>query len=282
MAGDASAYRALGLEPGADPAAIERAYKKLIKQHHPDREGGDSARAAEINRAYRELRKGRPAKDALDFHDHPDQVRKGFGWAIPALGLVGALAMLVLASTPRTGGLQDRSLASAQQQSPAGAATPLDAMDQPLTTGAIDRAVRDARHIARTKDEMGLAAESSLCHGKLRNKPDVAQLDRCAAFDDAVVLLQDRDPLRDRGPFSELAVTGRQWSSASALSNDYLAIDGRLDRIRLRVELALAPDDPVSVNAAPPPAESRPLASQRRSGRAAFRRRRQLPLKATI
>ena len=74
------------------------------------------------------------------------------------------------------------------------------------------------------------------------------QLDRCAAFDDAVVELQDRDPLRDRGPFSELAVTGRQWSGASALSNDYLAIDGRLDRIRLRVELALAEAAPASEN----------------------------------
>ena len=79
-------------------------------------------------------------------------------------------------------------------------------------------------------------------------EPSLAQLDRCAAFDDAVVQLQDRDPLRDQGPFSELAVTGRQWSGATALSDDYLAIDGRLDRIRLRVELALAPD------AAAPPA----------------------------
>ena len=47
--------------------------------------------------------------------------------------------------------------------------------------------------------------------------------------------------MRDRGPFSELSVTGRLWSAASALSADYLAIDGRLDRIRLRVELTLAP-----------------------------------------
>ena len=69
----------------------------------------------------------------------------------------------------------------------------------------------------------------------------IANLDRCAAFDDAVVQLQDRDPLRDQGPFSELAVTGRQWNGASALSDDYLAIDGRLDKIRLRVELSLAP-----------------------------------------
>ena len=59
MAGHASAYAALGLKPGADAAAIERAYKKLIKQYHPDREGGDAQRAAEINRAYRDLRRGR-------------------------------------------------------------------------------------------------------------------------------------------------------------------------------------------------------------------------------
>ena len=66
------------------------------------------------------------------------------------------------------------------------------------------------------------------------------QLDRCAAFDDAVVQLEDRDPLRDQGPFGELAVTGRLWAGATALSSDSLAIDGRLDRVRLRVELALA------------------------------------------
>jgi len=36
-------------------------------------------------------------------------------------------------------------------------------------------------------------------------------------------------------------VTGRLWSGAIALSDDYVAIDGRLDRIPLRVELALAP-----------------------------------------
>jgi len=35
-------------------------------------------------------------------------------------------------------------------------------------------------------------------------------------------------------------VTGRQWSAASALSDDYLSIDTRLDRVRLRVELVLA------------------------------------------
>jgi hypothetical protein len=89
---------------------------------------------------------------------------------------------------------------------------------------------------------MALARASGDCHRALRGSPDLQKLDRCAAFDDAVVQLQDRDPLRDQGPFSEIAVTGRVWSAATALSDDSVAIDGRLDRIRLRVELTLAPE----------------------------------------
>jgi hypothetical protein len=88
---------------------------------------------------------------------------------------------------------------------------------------------------------MALASASRDCHHELRSDPSLLQLDRCVAFDDAVVQLQDRDPLRDQGPFSELAVTGRLWSGATALSDDYVAIDGRLSRIRLQVEIALAP-----------------------------------------
>jgi hypothetical protein len=101
--------------------------------------------------------------------------------------------------------------------------------------------------MSHAADEMRLVEVSRRCHDELRRQPSLEQLDRCAAFDDTVALLQDRDPLRDRGPFSQLAVTGRQWSAASTLSNDYLAIDSRLDRIRLQVELALAPQPPPPV-----------------------------------
>ncbi len=91
---------------------------------------------------------------------------------------------------------------------------------------------------------MALASASSDCQRRFRDNPGTWFLDRCAAFDDAVIGLQDRDPLRDEGPFAPLAVTGRQWSAASALSDDYLAIDSRLDQVRLRVEIALAPQVP--------------------------------------
>jgi hypothetical protein len=247
MAGEGSAYAALGLEPGADAAAIERAYKQLIKRYHPDRQGGDAKRAAEINRAYRELRSA-GANDALALNQpqafDPAAATTGNSWVRAALVLAIAVATLLIVTGPMRAWVRGLSPTSAHS-SPVGQVMPAaragDPMDAPLAAVAVDRAVGDAVRLSRTKDEMALASESRDCHRLLRLNPSLTQLDRCAAFDDAVVELQDRDPLRDQGPFSELDVTGRQWSGASALSDDYLAIDSRLDRIRLRVELALAP-----------------------------------------
>jgi hypothetical protein len=241
MAGDASAYAALGLEPGVDSATIEEAYKRLIKQHHPDREGGDAERAAEINRAYRELRAARSLKDPLELNDDlPVPPRQGGFWVTAAMIAVLSIGVLLLRQTPvgdaaRAGG------ALAPFDHPKTASGGTDPMDQPLHIAAIDGAVQEAVTIQRTQDEMALAKTSQDCHHLLRTDPSLLQLDRCTAFDDAVVQLQDRDPLRDQGPFSEIAVTGRVWSGATALSEDSVAIDGRLDRIRLRVEVAIAP-----------------------------------------
>ena len=247
MVGRVSALSTLGLEPGADAAAIERAYKSLIKQHHPDREGGDSSRAAEINRAYRELRGGRAATDPLQFNDDFGRRRRRRRWPLAAAFLVGvgaALALLLGPSTPLSRGIW-----AAQAKLPIHRARlalrPLpEAMHDRLHTKAIDQAVRQALSMFRTKDEMALAAASRECERRFRQQPGTAMLDRCAAFDDAVVGLEDRDPLRDEGPFAALAVTGRQWGAASSLSDDDLAIDDRLDQIRLRVEVALAPQIP--------------------------------------
>ncbi len=244
MAGDASAYAALGLEPDADDAAIEQAYKRLIKEHHPDREGGDSQRAAEINRAYRELRTARNLKDPLELNEEwsEDMPSGGGGWpAFIVMAMAGAALVLLVAGP--LGPAADAPRSPALHWLGTGHANvfPMDPMDQPLHVSAITAAARRALLLARTRDEMALASASRDCHHELRNDPSLLQLDRCAAFDDAVVQLQDRDPLRDQGPFGELAVTGRLWSGATALSGDYVAIDGRLDRIRLQVELALAP-----------------------------------------
>jgi hypothetical protein len=242
MAGDGSAFAVLGLEPDADSTEIEQAYRRLIKQHHPDREGGDASRAAEINRAYRELRATRHLKEPLQINDHWQAgPSPGRGWMFFALLLaIAAAGVLVLQGplAPLTQGLASPNLKGSSRARPNQAAP--DIMDEPLHLAAIDGAARDALRLSRTRDETALANASRDCHHLLRSSPSMIELDRCAAFDDAVVQLQDRDPLRDQGPFSELAVTGRLWSGATSLSDDSLAIDGRLDRVRVRVELALA------------------------------------------
>ena len=244
MTGRTSALAVLGLGPGADGAAIEQAYKRLIKQHHPDREGGDGARAAEIIHAYRALRGGKALTDPLQFNEDLGRRRRRRRWPLAAafaIAGIGAAVMVVGPSVPLT-----RALWAANAQLPAvhravvPAAIP-EPMDDQLHVKAIDAAVAEALHLFRTGDESALADASRDCQRRFRAYPGTAMLDRCAAFDDAVIGLEDRDPLRDEGPFAPLAVTGRQWGAASSLSDDDLSIDSRLDRIRFRVEFILAP-----------------------------------------
>lgn len=45
-------YETLGVNPGATPEQIKRAWRKKCREHHPDREGGSDERMQEINRAY--------------------------------------------------------------------------------------------------------------------------------------------------------------------------------------------------------------------------------------
>lgn len=250
MTGRASALAVLGLESGADTAAIDRAYRQLIKQHHPDRAGGDAGRAAEIIRAYRELRGGKAATDPLQFNEQLENRRRRRRWPLAALFAVASMAalmMLIGPSTPLTRGIWAARAQLPLRHHSRFVPALAEPMAEKLHVAIIDEAVRDAQHLFRTKDEMALASESRDCQRRFRENPGTQLLDRCAAFDDAVVGLENRDPLRDEGPFAALAVTGRQWSAGSALSDDDLAIDDRLGRIRLRVELALAPVIP------PPP-----------------------------
>jgi hypothetical protein len=119
-----------------------------------------------------------------------------------------------------------------------------DPIGGPLHSDAIDGGVRDAVRLYRSKDEMAVTSASRDCAARFRDEPGTVMLDPCAAFDDAVVGLQDRDPLGDSGFFAPLAVTGRQRSADSQLSDDSLTIDSHLHQIRLRVEIALAPQVP--------------------------------------
>jgi curved DNA-binding protein len=62
-------YQTLGVQRGATPDEIKKAYRKLAGQHHPDKEGGDKLKFQEIQKAYEVL--GDDAKRGQ--YDNPHQ-----------------------------------------------------------------------------------------------------------------------------------------------------------------------------------------------------------------
>ena len=54
---ESDALRTLGLRKGATPEEIKKAYKRLAREHHPDK-GGDSNEFIKISGAYESLQGG--------------------------------------------------------------------------------------------------------------------------------------------------------------------------------------------------------------------------------
>lgn len=261
MSTTASPFVTLGIEPGADQAAIDAAYKKLIKRYHPDRKGGNATRAAEINRAYFELR-NRPAPDwdkpaaeglaeaiyerraAMRGSRRPI-VRQRSWWPLLIIALLGMAALQRNTLADISGRTMD-SIGQALTQPDIGRGTGLSVaaasfLEEPLQLDEIEAAVRDARTLLARGNQDALAEHSRRCHIAMRESPDIARLDRCAAFEDAVVMIEGRDPWQDGGTFSASSVTARQMNAARLLTDDYLAIEARLDQIRGRVWLLVSP-----------------------------------------
>ena len=59
-------YAVLGVDSGADRAAIRAAYRRLARAHHPDVDGGSDAAMARLNEAWAML--GNPAARAAYHH----------------------------------------------------------------------------------------------------------------------------------------------------------------------------------------------------------------------
>lgn len=73
-------YKILGIEKGASPEEIKKAFKKLAMQYHPDRPGGDEAKFKEINEAYQVLGDVEKRKKYDQFGSDFEQ-QGGFGGA---------------------------------------------------------------------------------------------------------------------------------------------------------------------------------------------------------
>ena len=67
------AYSTLGVQRGATDEEIKRAYRKLAAKHHPDKEGGDTAKFQEIQGAYETLSDPQKRQE----HDNPNPFGAG-------------------------------------------------------------------------------------------------------------------------------------------------------------------------------------------------------------
>jgi hypothetical protein len=221
MTADTSAYAVLGLPPGADRDAIEQAYRRLIKRHHPDRAGGNNNRAAIYMR--------RAARDRPQRRKRPRRVP----WTRISLVALLIAAFVWRAELAGLGSSLWSNLRSATEQPVryrAGASLPAgDALRSELDGAAIRQAIGTAQRLIAAGDEQSLADASRDCHREFRLRPS------------APVAMARKDPLRDEGPFSASAVTAREMSAGRMLSDDYLLIEARLDQVRGRVEAAVAP-----------------------------------------
>ena len=259
MSGDHSAYAVLGLRPGAGQAEVDEAYRRLIKRYHPDRMGGDCSRAAEINRAYTQIRResAAPARPRrlVPVPVEPPRRRagsRGAGWMFASI-LVVAGALALTDGLP-FGGSDRRAYADALEWAtpaygPANSTqvSPFADFEEPLQTAVIDRAIADAVRFHADGDAAATLEFSRACHNKLRDDRSLTWFDSCAAFDEATVTLSG-DMFADSSPFNTSSIMARHMGAARLLSDDMFAADSRLHQIRSRVELALVPrlDEPIA------------------------------------
>lgn len=249
MSGDRSAYSALGLKPGASRAEVDEAYRRLIKRHHPDRSGGDSARAAEINRAYSSLRRqglaSGPQARPVPARTAPPPTASSRGRAARIFAggtFAAALLAFVLMNLNGGAGSPHRSamrVAPIDPGAEAAVSAPAVTFEEPLHHAVISSAVNAAVNLYDAQSSEAAEIYSRDCQSSLRREPSVAWFDACAAFDEATITLNNN--LDDSGPFSSREVASREMAAARVLSGDLLEADSRLHRIRSEVEMQLLP-----------------------------------------
>lgn len=246
------AYAVLGLRPGSSRAEIDQAYRRLIKRYHPDYADGDVGRAAEINRAYSELRTlSREAPRAAppagtrhaQLYARPPARRGGpiFGLAAVAAAVLLAMSASMPRTSPSWPKLSSLGTAAAGGDSDLRSSRASISLDEPLTTELIESSVSDAMRLHAGSDPVQAAQFSRECLRRLGANPSLPMFDSCAAYDEAIAILAVGDPAFESGTFNPAAVTARQVGAARLLSADYFEAESRLQQIRSRVHLILLP-----------------------------------------
>lgn len=240
-----SPYSVLGLRPGADRAAVDEAFRRLMKRHHPDLPGGDPDAAAEINRAYAALKSDLPAgREPLPARLPAVVTRSSAATSVRRRGALGGVAML-LAAGGLAVWLPDRTPVEAspsaaperlKRSAPQGRAPDTLDLSAGPDTAAITVAVEQALKLRST----GLADQadevSRSCDADLAAYPSPPLLDNCVAFDAASSLLGGS---QSQVRFQPGPMSTRHLEAALRVSEDPVLAEERVVSVRQMVRQLL-------------------------------------------
>jgi hypothetical protein len=232
-----SPYDILGLRPGASREAVEAAYRRLIKQHHPDVGGGNGEAARAVIEAYRELRRhDAPARVVVEAPPAVRASRRPLG---VIFGLVVAAGLIWLAPWSNLKASQAAATQAPLVSHPATMPplSPLLLARVDPDVAAVESGVAEARRIERQSPEQ-LPHYSRSCAADLQRLPGDALLDHCLGFDMAAAY---------RSRFAGMEQRRRHalnhLQAAQKVLRDPLLAEARVGKIRQVVERKLLEDE---------------------------------------
>jgi hypothetical protein len=237
MSLQSSPYEVLGLRPGADREAIERAYRRLIKQHHPDLGGGDGGAARAIIAAYRDLKRADRQLPVV-IEPPPASRRKRRSWVVMA-AVAAAAAALWWTPWPRLdlgeAGATPAILRARPGTVPASPGL-LPQVDP--DRASVEAGVLEAERLGSQSPER-LLSYSRACAADLQRLPGDAMLDHCLGFDMAAAY-----QMRLSGSEPEKAFGAGHLEAASVVLQDPVLAEARVGKIRRLVEQRMLENRP--------------------------------------
>lgn len=229
-----SPHAVLGLVPGASRDEVDAAYRRLIKQHHPDLPGGDAEAAQAIIAAYRSLARGEVAASVPVVVEAPAAAFTARRrWKRLTAAVIGA-GVLWWAPWPTfdigekaPGFVHSSSGDGTQRQVPA-LLLPRVAPDSAAVEAGVDEALRLFRQAPSLARSYGRS-----CAGDLRRLPGDGLLDHCLAFDMTMSRLS--------GNWNDSGMPSSHAEAAIAVLDDPVLAEARVLAIRQQVERRLAP-----------------------------------------